>query len=324
MNRYDPKAIGAFVVGAVALAIAAAAVLGSGRFFGAHYEYVLCFPGDISGLRVGAAVRFRGVPIGRVVSIRLNLGGGVKMLTPTSGESRLPVTIELNETKILLRGSQVDISRTRMLDEAIRDGLRGQLRLESFVTGIYYVSLNIDPNSKVVLCLPPKSGYREIPTIPTALEQAQSTLQRLIAKMEEANVEEMMTNASSAMKGIAELVSSPGLHVAIDSLSGTEQNVSVAARNLGQTAASLTRLAGTLNYNIPRMSASVRATSQKAQGTMQNADKTLDAVRTVIEPGSPVVYRMNRALDSLTAAAQSVQALADYLRQNPSAIIRGR
>jgi paraquat-inducible protein B len=324
MNRFNPKIIGAFVLGAIILAIGATAVLGTGLFFGKHYEYVLCFPGDISGLRVGAAVRFRGVPIGRVTSIRLNLDQGVKLLTPASGESRLPVTIELNEAKILLRGAQVNIANPEMLDEAIREGLRGQLRLESFVTGIYYVSLNIDPNSKVVLCLPSKSGYKEIPTIPTTLEQAQSTLQRLIVKMEEANVGEMMTNASSAMKRIDELVSSPGLHAAVGSLGGTEQNMSIAARNLGQTALSLTRLANTLNSNIPKMSAALRATSNQTQGAMQNADKTLNSMRTVIEPGSPVVYRMNRALDSVNGAAQSVEALADYLRQNPSALLRGR
>jgi paraquat-inducible protein B len=323
MNRFNPKIIGAFVVGAIALAIAATAVLGSGHFFGAHYEYVLCFSGDISGLRVGAPVRFRGVPIGRVTSIRLHLDN-INLLTPPSAESRLPVTIELDETKILLRGAQVNIAYSPMLHEAVREGLRGQLRLESFVTGMYYVSLNIDPNSPLVLGLPPNSGYREIPTVSTTLEQAQSTLQRLIAKMAEANVEEMMTNASSAMKSIDQLVTSPGLHAAVNSLGGTEQNMSVAARNLGQAAVSLTRLADTLNSNIPRMSAALGATSKRAQGTMQDADQSLNALRTVIEPGSPVVYRMNRALDSVNGAAQSVAALANYLRQNPSAIIRGR
>jgi paraquat-inducible protein B len=324
MNRFSPRIIGAFVVGAIALAVAAVAVLGSGRFFGAQYQYVLCFPGDLSGLRVGAPVKFRGVPIGTVTSIRLNLGRNITLLTPASGESRLPVTIELHETKILLHGKQVNIADSGMLEAAIRAGLRGQLRLESFVTGMYYVSLNIEPNSELVLCLPSNSGYREIPSVPTTLEQAQSTLQRLIAKMEEANLEGMMTNASSAMKGIDELVSSPGLHTAIDSLGATEQNMSIAAKNLGQTAVSLTRLADALNSNIPSISVALRGTSRKAQGTMQNADKTLDAMRTVVEPSSPLVYRMNRALDSVTGAAQSIQSLANYLRQNPGAILRGR
>ena len=53
MNRSNPKIIGAFVVGAIALAVVAVAGTGSGRLFHRSFKYALCFPGDLSGLRVG-------------------------------------------------------------------------------------------------------------------------------------------------------------------------------------------------------------------------------------------------------------------------------
>ena len=60
-RRTDPKIIGLFAVGALALAVAAAVALGSGRLFRKTYEYVLFFRGNVNGLRVGAAVKFKGV-----------------------------------------------------------------------------------------------------------------------------------------------------------------------------------------------------------------------------------------------------------------------
>src|SRR5215472_412005 len=101
MNRSNPKIIGAFVVGAIALAVIAVAVLGSGNLFRKHYKYVLCFSGVLRGLGVGAPVKFRGVPMGSVTAIRLNLANMPPLLTKASGGSRIPVIVELNETKVV-------------------------------------------------------------------------------------------------------------------------------------------------------------------------------------------------------------------------------
>jgi paraquat-inducible protein B len=324
MGRSNPKIIGAFVIGAIALAVVAVALLGSGHLFRKSFKYVLCFPGDLSGLRVGAAVKFRGVPIGSVTAIRLNIGDMPSLLSTSSEESRIPVIIELDQTQIVARGGRVNFADPRTLDDAVKKGLRGQLRLDSFVTGLSYVSLDVVPGAPLVYSLPKGSGYQEIPTVQTTLEQAQGTLQRLIAKMDEAGLPGMMTAASSAMKGIDQLVTSPGLHSAVDSLNGTERNLSDAAQNLGRAAVGLRVLSDKLNSSIPILMTTMHSTSLRAQNTMGVAEQTLTAVRTTVEPASPVVYRMNKTLDDVSSAAHSIQELADYLKRNPSALIRGR
>ena len=53
--------IGAFVVGAVALAVAGLFVLGGGEFLKKKYMRVMYFDGSVKGLKVGAPVTFRGV-----------------------------------------------------------------------------------------------------------------------------------------------------------------------------------------------------------------------------------------------------------------------
>ena len=66
-KRPNPALVGAFILGAVALAIVAITVWGSGRLFERRYKYLCYFPGSVHGLQIGAPVKYRGVAIGEVV-----------------------------------------------------------------------------------------------------------------------------------------------------------------------------------------------------------------------------------------------------------------
>ena len=72
-RRVSPTLIGAFVLGAVMLAVIAVVLIGSGHFLRRTSPFVLYFSGSVNGLRLGAPVKFRGVEIGSVQDIRLHL-----------------------------------------------------------------------------------------------------------------------------------------------------------------------------------------------------------------------------------------------------------
>ena len=73
-KRINPTRIGVFVVGAIALAVAAVIVFGGGRFFAEKETYISFFEGSVFGLNQGAAVNCRGVRIGSVTDIKLQIG----------------------------------------------------------------------------------------------------------------------------------------------------------------------------------------------------------------------------------------------------------
>ena len=97
-------AVGAFVIGGLALLVAGIILLGGGRMFSDDIEYVLYFDGSVSGLNIGAPVVFRGVPMGQVTRISLEAN-------PRDASVTIPVYIRLDENSIV-RAGVTESSRT--------------------------------------------------------------------------------------------------------------------------------------------------------------------------------------------------------------------
>jgi len=128
-KKISPAMIGAFVIGAVALIVIAILVFGSGRLFRQTRDFVLYFDNSVNGLRIGAPVKVKGVEIGSVKDIRLQLEKGGEV-------NKIPVIIEIDLEKLTSRGATSVVAENReALNKAIVDrGLRAQLAMESLVT----------------------------------------------------------------------------------------------------------------------------------------------------------------------------------------------
>src|SRR4029453_17973604 len=90
VNRANPKLIGAFVVGAVALVVIGVLLLGGAKFLSEKRTFVAYFEGSVKGLNVGAPVEFQGVRVGSVTNIQL------QFLTAEKG-FRIPVFLQLTQ-----------------------------------------------------------------------------------------------------------------------------------------------------------------------------------------------------------------------------------
>lgn len=325
-KKANPTLIGAFVVGAIVLVIGAVTIIGSGRLFRKTYEFVLYFEGSVSGLREGAPVKYKGVEIGVITQILLQLDGGVEV-------NRIPVIIQLDANKIRGRGVGGSLADPAGLKAAIDRGLRGQLQTESIVTGVLFVALDLVPDSPAKFVQPPGSRYQEIPTISTTLQKAQDILGKLLTKLDDIDFKELLTSVADAVKnidgiaknqdlreafaGVNQLVNKPELHAAIRSLDQTVLKISQAADGVQKVAGSLDRSVATLSADLKEALTGVREAVKQIQVTVANVDGFVD-------PNSPTSYELTKALKELSGAARSLRLMADYLERNPRALLFGK
>jgi paraquat-inducible protein B len=323
-RRANPKAVGIFILGALALAITAIAVLGSGRFFQKSNQYVLFFSGNVNGLRVGAPVKFKGVEVGSVTNLLLNLNIEDQPVTSDYAAIRIPVIIALDEHKIISRGAVTDFSRPENLKRAIDAGLRGQLSTESLLTGLLYIDLDMHPGTQPKFYLPPHSEYEEIPTLPNPFEQAQSAASRLIAQLDKIQLDKLvdtatmtLNTATATLNAYKELAQSDQLRDAIASINRGGESIDRAAD-------SLRLLTSNLNKTIVPLGPQLLASARDADATLKQAQSTLNALDLEIRPDSPLLYQTSQTLSDMSDAARSLRHLANYLDRNPAAVIRGR
>src|SRR5512138_3228344 len=158
-RTFSPRVVGLFVIGSVALGVVAALYLGAGRVLQSRVRFVAVFSEDLAGLEVDAPVKFRGVPVGRVASIHLSMGSATEPLR----ELRMPVVIELNQTRIEEMGGEIDLSDQTAVRTLVEHGLRARLALESFLSNRRYVDLDILPAAPPARRSPVPLPYPEIP-----------------------------------------------------------------------------------------------------------------------------------------------------------------
>jgi paraquat-inducible protein B len=317
-SRANPATIGAFLIGAAALAVLAVVVLGSGRLFQKKHEYLLYFRGNVNGLRVGAPVKFKGVEIGSVTRILLNVNLSQGAIQPISRGFGIPVIVELEQGRLVSHGAtQINLDDPAVLKEMIRMGLRGQLAMESFVTGVLYIDLDMHPEAPSTLVLPAGAPYPEIPTIPTPFEQAQSAASMLIGQLEAVDFKKLAAEIRDTLAAIDQFATSSELKTAIKNLAATEESLRQAAVGIRQASMKMDRELGPL-------AGSLHASSRSADATLTQARSTLSTIQNSLGEDSPLLYQTGRTMEDLDSAARSVRQLSDFLQRNPGAAVRGR
>jgi paraquat-inducible protein B len=138
-------------------------------------HYLLYFDQSVRGLVPGSPVEFRGIRIGQVRDVKLEVD-------PSGQRFRIPVVIEVEPERIGHLPGDVEARRAGM-DTLVARGLRAQLARGNLLTGQLLVALDMHegaPPAQIVWQEP----YPEFPTIPTPLEEITASLTQLVKRIE--------------------------------------------------------------------------------------------------------------------------------------------
>ena len=305
MKRANPRLIGAFTVGGLALGVLGVVVFGSGRLFERSTRFVLFFDQSVAGLRVGAPVSFRGVAVGRVERVPLAWPG------QSLEDARIPVIIDVDHARIDAAQLGLDLDDRAAVDRLIRIlGLRAQLESQSFVTGLKYVQLDLRPETPIELEEAVRDTFQQIPTIPTDLMATTESLSQVAASLGRIDYEELVATLQRAIQGIDSFVRSPQVESTLQSVEATMVSVRELSRDLSR--------------QIDPLGTELRGASTDARETLVSLRRTMEALQLVVDPKSPLIHAAEAALAEVRRAAQSVERLADGVERDPSSLVFGK
>ena len=317
--------IGAFVVGAVALLAIGIALFGGAQYFTRKSEMVAYFEGSVKGLRKGSNVLFWGVPIGYVSEIQLL--GDVATIQPI-----VRTTLELSPQAWVLHENNERLTDDVLLstEQLVEAGLRARLGTESFVTGQLVIELDFLPDTEPVLRALKDETLREIPTIPTEVQQILAELQNFVQRID---FEALVKNLQSAMAGLDELANSTDARGALSGLnqfanSQDLQQLPGALRStLGEVrsaAAKIGELSAEVDAEMGPLASDMATALNKLVGALDSAQSTLDTLERQVSGETGLEYELSTTLREVRDTARSLRFLTDYLQKNPEALIRGK
>ncbi len=317
--------IGAFVIVALVMAVIGALWLSGNNLFKKQQEAMIFYKGNASGLYVGAPVTFRGVAIGQVESI------GIEVDRETL-KALMPVRIRLQPSALRFNGAKDDTSFD--LPALVQRGLRARLVAQSFVTGQKSIELDFVPDTPATLV--GDSSRPEIPALPERFGA-------LIDQVADLPLRETVQEVRDTVKELRDTLVSvqhtlDGSRKVLTDVSGQIAQAGAASRDTLKAASDAIRQvqvnsAATLD-SVSKLTDAARQTVLAAQpdlqrtlaGTREAAESARLAMTRVAEltaPDASLRGDLDAAMRDLSQAARGLRDWSELLEEKPNAVIFG-
>lgn len=287
--------------------------------------FIMYFDGSVRGLKKGAPVEFKGIRVGTVKEIRMEIDGETMAI-------RIPVVIVIEPERIKRIGKKSGPNRNVPL--LIKKGLKARLQTGTLLTGQLYVELDLFPEIPIKR-VGGNSNYVEIPTIPSALDEMTESATEILADIKKLPLDKLVVNLITTVQGINKLVrseelaeSATNLNQSLKSFKNLADNMDgklgTVTKDISDTSKDVRTLVKGVNEQIEPLAADLLKTLDKTQSILSQGEKTLVKADEVISAGSPLRYELDNTLKEISTAARSIRILSDYLARHPDALLYGK
>ncbi|MGD0961412.1 MAG: MlaD family protein [Methylomonas sp.] len=315
----NPYTIGAFLVGALVLAIAAILIFGGGQLLKKKNSYVIYFDSALNGLKIGAPVTMEGVQIGSVSEIALEFDQQTSHIIK-------PVVIEIDQASMLnssgepLQGGVSARVNRQDLELLIDAGLKAQLKTQSLVTGLLYVEFSFHHADAIKLSRFKYKNLVELPSVQTTEDKIMNTADELMAKFRRLPIEAIANDLAATLKSVREITASEDVKQDRAALNKTLKEMETLAANMNSAVTDTGIMVRQFTSETKPVLLSIEKTLHTADSVLMESNQSLNAVEALAAPDAPIW----QSLQALRGAASSAQDLTDYLRQHPDSILFGK
>ncbi len=207
-------------------------------------EYVVQFSRSVRGLRPGAPVEWRGIPVGKVERLLLH-----EMVSESGmrGEGQpIAVLLRLEPGRLTLPDSEESVEALRRtLELGVQNGIRATIATGSLLTGSRYIALDMyrnEPRAEVGEF----AGWPTIPTISTGLEGIEVKISALLDKLNTLPIDRIVASANSTLRELRGTLAEVRALVASEGVQSLPRDLEATLAELERTLKSVEELARTL------------------------------------------------------------------------------
>ena len=305
--------LGVFVVTAVVIVAAVLFILGGRSLFTPKFKFETYFDQAVDGLDVGAAVKYRGVPLGEVTEI-----------TSSFVQYEKSVPFEKRRNYIIVRGqvsSAMSVEQIkRDFDTMVSHGMRIQTQLQG-ITGQQYISLDmLDPAANPPLPFDWKPKYAYMPSAPSLAGQIIANVQKFLGSLNEADVQKLSKDVDKLIVDVDDKVK----EVRVTDLTNDARAALKDAQDM------IVRVDRILDDpNIKRTLDNLAKSTDRLRVVMESGDidsiiKHIDELaRRVDEIVVDNQYDVSVIVQDLRATSANLRAMSDQIKNYPAGALIG-
>lgn len=289
--------VGLFVLAAAAIGVGAAIWLGASRYLADEIMMVTYFSESVQGLDPGSDVKFRGVPAGRVQTIKI------------SPDQRLI------EVALSIKADVADVIRND-------DTLRAQLQLAG-ITGLRYVE--VDHQTGDALRKSPmlnfSAPHETIPSTPSSFAAIQEALEEIYDNVMAMDFPGISADIRATLKSADELLRDDRVHRILSSLAELSESASRVTRNVEKI---------TAGVEVAPAIEELRQVTTEARGFLADLRKedvggrlraTLDDFGGAARSTQQFVLGLRETIDRLDRSLGNLETLTDDVSRQPSRLL---